>query len=158
MATEQQTDIWKQRALNYERFFRLHQFMEYTNELRRRNEQLEWTRPRRTPGKPGAPGQWKGDLGGKLLEDVEAVRKEKGADISIAAAIGALRQSSPIWRGYKKRELEVRYQDAKKFWAPWIEQDRILDVEMEKWRRMGTELQNGVEVELLPALTASEDK
>jgi hypothetical protein len=109
-------------------------------ELLQKHEQFKRSLPPPFPwpGKAGRPSKWRGRLGFELLEAVEAIRKDNG--IGIATAIEALCKSSPIWGKYQRRTLEARYQEARKFWQPWIEQDRILDAELEKFRLISDQL------------------
>jgi hypothetical protein len=67
--------------------------------------------------KPGRPRKWKGRDGYSLLIAVNSIRAEQ--DCGVSAAISKLRHKSPLrWRLFTNRELQIRFQEARKFWVP----------------------------------------
>jgi hypothetical protein len=66
--------------------------------------------------KSGRPRVWKGRDGYLLMIAVNSIKAERGK--GIADAVRSLRMRSDRWRPFPARELEIRFQEACKFWVP----------------------------------------
>jgi hypothetical protein len=77
----------------------------------------------------GRPGRWKGPIGAHTVITVEKMRQRGGR--TVADALRTLRKQEPWatwWRGASDRALQIRYQDARRYWKPLFKElQEILD-------------------------------
>ena len=84
------------------------------------------------PKETGRPSRWKGSFGRETVLIVEAMRRKQ--DVSIVDALRLLRKGPP-WnelrrrdgRPYSDEQWQTRYQEALKYWAPLLEEDKEID-------------------------------
>jgi hypothetical protein len=81
--------------------------------------------------KSGRPGIWKGREGFLLVIAVNSIRREHGK--GIADAIVRLKARSRWWRSFGHRELQSRFQEARRYWMPILrrfEELREFEIEL----------------------------
>jgi hypothetical protein len=103
--------------------------IERLESLRKSLEYLQSRLPK-PKGEGGRPGVWKGELGLAMVEIVEAMRE---AGSTIKDAVTALRRGtvSP-WHKYSPEELQIRYQEARAHWGPWLKKCAEVDDEIDR--------------------------
>jgi hypothetical protein len=98
--------------------------------LLQRLERLSTFEPRKKK-KSGRPGKWRGRDGLLLVVAVDSIMKEHNN--GIADAVGRLRARSSWWRRFGHRELQIRFQEARRYWTPILkrfEELREFEVEL----------------------------
>jgi hypothetical protein len=91
---------------------------------------LPGTKPAHWP-KPRRPGRWKGPDGYELVAAVLEYQAEHSCT-DIAPAIKLLRARSKKWRAINQRDLERRFQEARRYWEPWWREHAWLENRLKK--------------------------